>query len=88
MALGAASAVCYNDGMATTREQIKLDGRAALRPGVEVTIRGLGRCRYGSAELADDGTIRWVNVYERRNGGCRSVAADRIATVHHKAKLR
>lgn len=78
--------------MATTHpikaDELRLDGHVPLRPGRELTIRGLGRCRFGSARLDESGAVLWVDVFDRRNGGQHSVTVDRISAVHVKAKLR
>lgn len=65
---------------------MNLDPR--LRPGVEVTVKGLGRCRYAGAKVNDDGVVEWLNVHEARNGGMRSVVPERLRAIHRTEKLR
>lgn len=59
-----------------------------MTPGVEVNVQGIGRCRYGDHHLNPDGSVAWVTVYERRNGGARSVTPDRVTAVHRTRRLR
>lgn len=66
---------------ADTGTVVHVDGHHPLRPGDEVTIRGLGRARY-LGHVNPDGSI---DVHRR---GCRSVMPDRVTTVHRKDKLR
>ena len=59
-----------------------------LRPGTEVTVRGIGRCRLRGPVVDDAGTLVHVDVYDPRNGGLRSVRPDRVVRVHRLTKLR
>lgn len=61
---------------------LNLDGLLLLTPDREVTVKGLGRCRY-TGHVNPDGSL---NVYTRR--GCRSVMPERVTTVHRTIKLR
>lgn len=63
-------------------ETIRVEGRLPLRPDDEVTISGIGRCRY-SGKTNSDGSI---DVFHK--GKVRSVMPNRITTVHRKDKLR
>lgn len=64
----------------------RAEGLARLTPGVEVSVKGLGRCRYLRTVEAPAGT--WVDLYWPRNGGIRSVTLDRLRTVHRSRKLK
>lgn len=67
---------------------VKLEGHFPLRPGDEVTVAGLGRCRYrGEVKYDDAGAVAWLNVYDK-NKACRSILPAKITTVHRKEKLR
>lgn len=59
-----------------------------LRPGAEVTVRGIGRCRVRGPVLDDAGALSHVDVYDPRNGGLRSVLPERVLRVHRLSKLR
>lgn len=59
-----------------------------LRPGVEVTVRGIGRCRVWRPVVDHNGRLSHVDVLDPRNGGCRSVRPDRVVRVHRLSKLR
>lgn len=59
-----------------------------MTPGVEVTVRGIGRCRVQRVVEESAGQVRWVDVTDPRNGGCRSVTPDRISRVHRIVKGR
>lgn len=65
-----------------TLHTLDLNGHLSLTPGREVTVRGIGRCRY-TGHLNPDGSI---DVYGRQ--GCRSVMPERVTTVHRTIKLR
>lgn len=69
-------------------ETVRLEGRFPLRPGDEVTVTGLGRCRFrGEVRHTDQGEVAWLNVYDKRSA-CRSITPERITVVHRKEKLR
>lgn len=60
-----------------------------LDRGTEVTVRGVGRCRYlGARRDLASGEVSWIDVTDPRNGGTRSVAPDRLVRVHRKERLR
>lgn len=61
---------------------IRTPGNFPLRPGDEVTIKRLGRCRY-QGHVNADGSI---DVFYK--GRYRSVSIDRVDTVHRKAKIK
>lgn len=69
-------------------EVLNLPGLLRLVPERECTVRGIGRCRYKTARLADDGTPEWVTVIDPKTGASRSVVAERITKVHSTVKLR
>lgn len=69
-------------------EVVKLEGHFPLRPGDEVTVKGIGRCRYqGEVKYDDVGEVAWLNVYDKRKA-CRSIVPARINVVHRKERLR
>ena len=70
------------------RELLLAGRRTVLAPGTELTVRGLGRCRFSGAVLSDDNAVLWLDVYEPRCGAARSVTPDRVARVHRTRKLR
>lgn len=76
------------DGRTETTEPLVLPGLLRLVAERECTIKGLGRCRYKSAMLNEDGTVAWVNVIEAKRLASRSVTPDRITKVHSTIKMR
>lgn len=71
-----------------TTEYVRLDGRLPLRKGDELTVRGIGRCRFAFATLGQDGDVLWLDVFEQRCGNQRCVAPSAVTKVHRTTKLR
>ena len=69
-------------------ETVRLPGRLPLHAGDEVTVRGLGRCRFAYATLGQDGDVLWLDVWEPRCGNQRCVAPGAVTKVHRTLKLR
>lgn len=66
-------------------ESFHQEGLARMERGSEVTVRGLGRCRFLRVVLAPSGA--WADVAWPRTGAVRSVPLDRIRTVHRTRRL-
>lgn len=67
-------------------DEITIPGRAPLAPGVEFTARGVRkRLRFRRAVITPNGS--WVDAYDQ-DGRARSIAFDRVTTVHRTRKTR
>ena len=69
-----------------TAEGVKLPGLPPLTAGVEVTVAGIGRCRFVRAEVDAAGAVDVLEVFEL-GVGLRSVAVDRVREVHRGLRL-
>lgn len=71
-------------------ETVQLRPRTRLleKGKTELTIAGLGRCRFYRATVDHLGAVLELDVVDPRNGGIRTVVADRAVKIHRTEKLR
>lgn len=55
-----------------------------LEPGVRVRVRLPGRRSFEAVLTAVDAEAGTVNLSDPRNGGCRTIAADRVTIVRRR----
>lgn len=65
-------------------ERLTVNGRHAT-PGTEVSVRGLGRCKFVALVTNPRNGQTWVDVMHHRQW--RSVSVERVTRVHHVAKI-